>query len=30
LQHTWYERFDGTSVAAANNNTTLLYLWLAM
>ncbi len=30
LQYTWYERFDGTSVGAANNNTTFLYLWLAM
>jgi len=30
LQHTWYQRFDGTSVGAANNNTTFLYLWLAM
>ena len=30
LQYTWYERFDGTSFGAANNNTTFLYLWLAM
>jgi hypothetical protein len=30
LQHTWYERFNGTGVGAANNNTTFLYLWLAM
>jgi hypothetical protein len=30
LQYTWYDRFDGTSVGAASNNTTFLYLWLAM
>ena len=30
LQHTWYERFDGTNVGASANNTTFLYLWLAM
>ncbi len=30
LQYTAYERFNGTSVGASNNNTTFLYLWLAM
>jgi len=30
LQYTWYERFNGTSLGAATNNTMFLYLWLAM
>jgi hypothetical protein len=30
LQYTWYDRFDGTTVGASSNNTTFLYLWLAM
>ena len=30
LQYTAYQRFDGTSVGASSNNTTFLYLWLAM
>lgn len=30
LQYTWYDKFDGTSVGAASNNTLYLYLWLAM
>jgi hypothetical protein len=30
LQYTWYDRFDGTSLGAASNNTLFLYLWLAM
>jgi hypothetical protein len=30
LQYTWYEKFNGTSVGASNNNTLFLYLWMAM
>jgi len=30
LQYVWYDRFDGTTLGAASNNTTFLYLWLAM
>ncbi len=30
LQYTWYNRFDGTSLGAASNNTLFLYLWMAM
>jgi len=30
LQYTWYERFDGTTLGAAANNTLFLYLWMAM
>jgi hypothetical protein len=30
LQYTWYEKFDGTSVGASNNNTLFLYAWIAM
>jgi hypothetical protein len=30
LQYTWYEKFNGTTVGAASNNTLFLYAWLAM
>ncbi len=30
LQYIWYDKFDGTSVGAQNNNTLFLYAWLAM
>jgi hypothetical protein len=30
LQYTWYEKFNGTSAGASNNNTLFLYLWMAM
>ena len=30
LQYTWYDKFNGTTVGAASNNTLFLYLWLAM
>ena len=30
LEYTWYNKFDGTTVGAQNNNTLFLYLWLAM
>jgi hypothetical protein len=30
LQYTWYNKFDGTTVGASNNNTLFLYAWLAM
>jgi hypothetical protein len=30
LQYTWYNKFDGTTVGAQNNNTFFLYAWLAM
>jgi hypothetical protein len=30
LQYTLYNKFDGTTVGAANNNTLFLYVWLAM
>ncbi len=30
LQYIWYDKFNGTNVGAASNNTLFLYLWLAM
>jgi hypothetical protein len=30
LQYTWYEKFDGTTVGARNNNTLFLHAWFAM
>jgi hypothetical protein len=30
LQYTYYNKFDGTTVNAKNNNTLFLYLWVAM
>jgi len=30
LQYTWYDKFDGTSNGAHNNNTLFLYAWFAM
>jgi hypothetical protein len=30
LDYTFYNKFDGTSVGASNNNTLFLHLWLAM
>src|SRR6516164_6021744 len=30
LQYTWYNKFDGTTIGAQNNNTLFLYAWLAM
>jgi len=30
LQYTWYNKFDGTSVGASNNNSLFLYAWFAM
>jgi hypothetical protein len=30
LQYIWYDKFDGTSVGASNNNTLFLYAWIAM
>ena len=30
LEYTWYNKFDGTTVGAQNNNTLFLDLWLAM
>jgi hypothetical protein len=30
LQYTWYNRFDGTTFGAQNNNTLFLYTWFAM
>jgi len=30
LQYTWYNRFDGTTFGAQNNNTLFLYAWFAM
>ncbi len=30
LQYTWYNKFDGTTDGASDNNTLLAYLWLAM
>jgi hypothetical protein len=30
LQYVWYDKFDGTTVSASDNNTLFLYLWTAM
>lgn len=30
LQYTWYEKFDGTTAGARNNNTLFLHAWFAM
>jgi hypothetical protein len=30
LQYTFYNKFDGTTVGASDNNTLFLHLWLAM
>jgi len=30
LQYTWYNRFDGTTFGAQNNNTLFLHAWFAM
>jgi len=30
LQYVWYDKFDGTTVGARNNNTLFLYAWVAM
>jgi opacity protein-like surface antigen len=30
LQYTWYNKFDGTTVGAQDNNTLFLYAWFAM
>lgn len=30
LQYIWYDKFDGTTVGAKNNNTLFLYAWVAM
>ena len=30
LQYTWYNKFDGTTVGASDNNTLFAYLWVAM
>jgi hypothetical protein len=30
LQYTWYEKFDGTTIGAHNNNTLFLHAWFAM
>jgi hypothetical protein len=30
LQYIWYNKFDGTTVGASNNNTLFLYAWLVM
>ncbi len=30
LQYTWYNKFDGTTVGAQDNNTLFAYLWIAM
>ena len=30
LQYVWYDKFDGTTVGAASNNTLFLYAWVAM
>ena len=30
LQYTWYNKFDGTSAGASDNNTLNAYLWVAM
>ena len=30
LQYTWYDKFDGTTVGASDNNTLFAYLWIAM
>jgi len=30
LQYIWYDKFDGTTVGAQNNNTLFIYAWLAM
>jgi hypothetical protein len=30
LQYTWYDKFDGTTIGAHNNNTLFLHAWFAM
>ena len=30
LQYTWYNKFDGTTTNASDNNTLNAYLWVAM
>jgi hypothetical protein len=30
LQYTWYDKFDGTTIGASNNNTVFLHAWFAM